>query len=596
MSLRWSGRRWCGWMVSGLAGLLIGYGALQLVGRADEAKAHAPVAAPGGTPSASPADGPLTEVQLAARIDELIAARWVEAKVEPAPVADDAEFVRRIYLDLAGKIPSVWETRAFLADTSADKRQNVVSELLESPAYIGNFTNVFRALMLPEADADVQVRFQSLSFEAWLRDKLTENAHYDDIVRELVTYPVNGNDRIGPTAFYRAKDLKPENLAAGTSRLFLGIRLECAQCHNHPFAKWQREEFWSLAAFYAGIGGDRNGAITNVFDVRELKIPDTEKTVPARFLDGTAPKFKPNADPRITLSDWLTSRENPYFARAAVNRLWAHLMGVGLVRPVDDFDEANPPSHPELLDLLAAQFALHEFDVKYMMRAIAASKTYQLTSRQTAPGQENPRLFARMAVKRMTPDQLFDSLAQATGFYEGTDFNNRFVVFGDQQPRAAFREIFTSQNTEATDVPATILQALALMNGQFVANATHPENSFTLDAVIESPFLDDTERIRTLYLASLNRFPGDEELQQMRAYVEEQANAPQKSLGVSVQESPTAATDGPGAAPKPDQAAGAPWSTKTPRLSNAPPRNAKQRALGDVFWALLNSNEFLLNH
>ncbi|MEX2288384.1 MAG: DUF1549 and DUF1553 domain-containing protein [Planctomycetaceae bacterium] len=527
------------------------------------------------------ANAPADAAALTAKIDEYIAAAWQKNGVEPAPLADDAEFLRRTYLNLAGKIPPVFEVRKFLADPSPDKRQRLVDDLLESPAFIGHLTNVYRSTMLPEADSDFQLQGLVPGFEAWLRERLLANVGYDKLVRELLTAEIAGSmygrqtmtANSGPIAFFRAKDVKPENLAAGTSRLFLGVRLECAQCHNHPFAKWKQEEFWSLAAFYAGLEGDRFGEIKDT-NRHDLKIPETETAVEATFLGGQAPTWNSEKFSRRVLADWLTSAENPYFARAAANRVWAQLMGIGIVMPIDDFDESNPPSHPELLDEMAHRFAAAGFDVKFLIRAITATKVYQLTSRQTHASQENPRLFGCMSVKGLTSDQLFESLAQATGFYDNIDFNNPRLFFGDESPRTVIRQLFSNTDASPTEAQTTILQALALMNGRFVSNQTDPVGSFTLSAVADSPFLDTAGRIEALYLAALSRPPRDDERDRMVAYVESHTTATtdsdEKAIGKAIR------------ALLPDPTT----NTESPQAS----------ALGDVFWALLNSSEFLLNH
>jgi len=518
-------------------------------------------------------ESPLDDVgELAAAINASVSAQWSSEGITPAPACDNVEFLRRTYLNLVGRIPSVSETRGFLADESPGKRRVLVDRLLESPIFVANLTNIYRTLMLPEADADFQIRFLVPGFEAWLRDKLIDETPYDQMVRELVTYTLTGNDRTGPSAFYRAKQLKPENLAAGTTRLFLGVRLECAQCHDHPFAKWRQDEFWSFAAFYAGFGDQQTGQMAEDPRIRRIAVPETERVVAAKFLGGDEPEWTPRSFPRNVLADWLTSPENPYFARAAANRIWAHMMGRGLVDPVDDFDESNPPSHPKLLDELASQFVAHDFDIKFLFRAIAASKPYQLSSRQTHDSQADARLFSRMTVKGLSPDQLFDSLAQATGFYENTEFSSRSAAMrNDGSMRSRFRELFRNENSDATESQTTILQALALMNGTFVGSQTDPVQSSTLSAVIASPFLDLPGKVETLFLASLNREPTSDELKNMLAHIEqyESASAEEKS-----DDEPARALL-PASAGRPDSQAA---------------------ALGDIFWALLNSNEFLVNH
>ena len=259
---------------------------------------------------------------LTARIDAVLAARWAKAKVTPAAIADDGEFLRRVSLDLIGKIPTPAEARDFLDDPSPTKRLALVERLLDSPAYTTRATEIWRRLLLPEADTEDLGRQVSADFEAWLRKKVIEEASYDRMVREILTAKLNnGNGEMAvgravpsPAGYYTAKESKPENLATGVARVFLGIRLECAQCHNHPFAEWKREQFWSLAAFFAGVQPEtpENGVVTRRerqgTPRRELTIPGTKKVVKATHLDGSTPAWRPRADTREILAEWITSR------------------------------------------------------------------------------------------------------------------------------------------------------------------------------------------------------------------------------------------------------------------------------------------------
>jgi len=350
-------------------------------------------------------------------------------------------------------------------------------------------------------------------------------------------------------AYYVAKDAKPENLAAGTARIFMGIRLECAQCHNHPFDQWKREEFWSLAAFFAGVSkqgkDDAFGAIREIADRRELVIPDTSKIVKAAFLDGKKLQPGRRASGRDMLADWLIAPDNPYFAPAAANRVWARFFGTGIVDPVDDLRTDNPPSHPELLDLLAREFRSHGYDMKFLIRAITAMKAYGLTSAVGRAETFPPNLFAAMPVRTLSPGQLFETLAQATGFRE----QGVRGMYDEAASRERFVELFTNRDEKPTEGETTILQALALMNGPLMANVTSLDRSDTLAAVAEAPYLDTAGRIETLYLAALSRRPRSDELLRLVPYVERGGSTADRS-----------------------------------------------KALSDVFWALLNSPEFRFNH
>jgi hypothetical protein len=524
-------------------------------------------------PAASAADArPSPEVQaLTAAIDQHLAARWAADKVEPSPRADDSEFLRRVYLDLAGRIPPAAEVRAFLADTAADKRQRVVEKLLASPQYVEHFTNIWRGLLVPEA-ANPDGPSVDPAFEAWMRKQITDNIGYDKMVREILAVPfaANAPPRPAPTptqdgqqppaptpspaAYYSVKDVKPENLAASTARLFLGVRLECAQCHHHPFAKWKREQFWNYAAFFAGLQrqnqGDGVTPVREVFDRREMKIPGSETVVPALFLDGSEPRWKFKVGARVTLADWITAPDNPYFARAAVNRMWAHFFGTGIVEPVDDLEGQDAPSHPELLEEMARQFVAHGFDWKYLIRGITASRTYQLSSTATHPEQADPRRFARMAVRGLTPEQVFDSLVQATGYRAPAPAKPNAQDDADPPPdRALLMARFAVTSERRTEAQTSILQALTLMNGKFVADVTSLKGNGTLATVVADKNLDTAGKVEALFLAALSRKPTFRESQRLVKYVD----------------------------------AGGP--SKDPRL-----------ALADIFWALLNSGEFILNH
>src|SRR5262249_46822837 len=241
---------------------------------------------------------------------------------------------------------SVREVRDFLADKRPDKRARLVENLLEHPRYVTHFTAVYRALLLPEASTSFQLGVQAGGFESWLRGQLAKNAGWDKIATELLTAPVAGGrggpfavGGAGPGAFYFAKEFKPEELAGAAGRLFLGGNIGCAPCHPHPFPSWKREQFWGFAALFRRIQSRRMGDFSFPTgedpSKREITIPGSEKKVQAKFPDGTKPTWKEKVSARATLAEWMTSPDNPYFARAAVNRVWAYFFGMGLIDPVD---------------------------------------------------------------------------------------------------------------------------------------------------------------------------------------------------------------------------------------------------------------------
>lgn len=487
---------------------------------------------------------------LAARIDARLEAQWAISKTQPVARADDGEFFRRVSLDLVGRIPTAAEARDFLDDPNPGKRDAVVDRLLDSPAYAARTVTLYRQLLLPEAGDQAQV-FGG-GFETWLTKKVAEDAGYDRIVREILSVKLVGRDgnamAVGqveatPAAYYTARAGKPETIASDSARAFLGLRLECAQCHNHPFAKWKREEFWGYAAFFAGVPRQADDDATALPRPtkedptrRELTIPGTSTVVKALNLDHSAPDWRPRAETREVLADWITAPGNPYFARATVNRTWARFFGYGLIDPVDDLDATAEPALMELLDEVAADFRDHGYDPKYLIRAFLATKAYNLSSAVAAGEVTPPPYFARMPVRGLSPGQFVESLAQATG----TDLG---------EARGQFLELFADRDAVPTESQTSILQALTLMNGAFLEKATNPETGDLLGAVAEAPYLDTPGRVEILYLAALTRRPRPEELARVVAYIDRRATDADKT-----------------------------------------------KALADAFWALLNGPEFRINH
>ena len=494
---------------------------------------------------------------LAARIDHLVSARWRERGVQPAGLADDAEFFRRISLDITGRIPRSRDVYDFLADRSPDKRHREIDRLLESPRHVQHFAEVWRALLLSEIAANPQARFFQQGFEAWLGERLRADMGYDRLVYELLTTPIAGTsasgqsvlsrpDQPNPLAFFAVKDGSPDKIAAAATRLFLGVQLECAQCHNHPFARWRRDQFWSQAAFFAGIERQGEGIfrpLTEDVSRRSITVAGSDKVVPAVFLDEAKPAFPTGKSPREALAAWITAPENKLFARAAVNRVWARFFGTGLVEPVDDFHDENLPSHPELLDLLAQSFVASGFDLRYLMRAICNSQTYQRTSAMSHPSQNEPRLFARMAVKDLSGEQFFDSLALAVGYRDAEPVGGSFQGARDS-PRNTFLTRFASQGSRA-DGQTSVLQALTLMNGRFLAGALKLDESTNLASIAHMPRADTSQRIEAVYFLALGRPPTASEQTRLASYVQADKEGE--------------------------------W-------------------LADLFWVLLNSAEFRFNH
>lgn len=506
----------------------------------------------------------LSPAETARHIDLLFQKHWQLQSITPAAAATDSEFLRRLSLDLVGRIPAISEVRAFLKDTDPDKRTQIVERLLDGPAYVRHFTTVWRNALIPQASSQPEFRGVMPGFQAWLWQHIADNSPYDQMVRDIVTARISPGADSGavlnagssPEAFFLVRGLKPENLATGTARAFLGVRIDCAQCHDHPFDHWKRQQFWGLAAFYSGFApespDDTDNELTMVSserrDARSILIPGTEQVVPAAFLTEHPPNWQAQKSSREVLADWITDPANPWFARMAANRIWAQFFGQGIVQPMDDFSDNNPPAHPEVLQLLAEQLVAHQYDVKFLIRSISQSQVYQLSGVQSHESQADPATFSRAALRGMSAEQLFDSLAEATGFYQPYRSDNPFVT-DDNSSRGRFLELYRDDAESPLQKETTILQALAMMNGDFVVSSTSLEDSQMLRAVVEFPLMSDAERLDSLFLATVSRLPTDDERDMFGKYI----------------------LDG-----------GASGDSK--------------EALADVFWVLLNTSEFLLNH
>jgi hypothetical protein len=480
---------------------------------------------------------------LARLIDQHINQRLDAEKVPPSPRADDAEFLRRAYLDITGVIPPADKVAAFLDSTDPDKRARLVDELLDSPQYGRHQADIWQAMLLPRTSDNRRLQTQPLI--TWLEEGYNSNKPWDQFVTELLTAS-GPQDKNGATTFFLANPTA-DKLTDTVSRLFLGVQLQCAQCHNHPFTGWKQTEYWGLAAFFRKVRADnvtraaRQGMTAGVNESgrgRQPMLPESAQIVPPRFFQGEQPPVNAAEPFRPVLARWLTAADNPFFARALVNRMWGQFFGRGFINPVDDMHEERPVSHPELLQALAGQFAANGFDVKYLIRAICHSQAYQRTSKPFG-GNEDDVLFSHMAIKPLTPEQLYDSLEQVLGRQarpRGAPRGQR----GGGDPRAAFVAFFQSdEGAEPTEYQAGIPQALRLMNSPQLNNT-----AALLNRVARS---GPAQAVEQLYLATLARRPTAAEAQRLTAYVGQHGSDARK-------------------------------------------------AYGDILWALLNSSEFTLNH
>ncbi|MFO0936961.1 MAG: DUF1549 domain-containing protein [Gemmataceae bacterium] len=516
------------------------------------------------------ADDPARE--LARAIDQALTADWARQNVHPAPQADDLAFLRRASLDLVGQIPSLEEVQSFLRDNSANKREKLLDRLLASKQHAVHLASVTRTEWMPQSLGNFRLQLQGTEFEAWLEAQFQKNAHFDEIARAILEAEATvgqrgmidfGNrretgDKQALSAFYVVADGKPEEMAAMTSRLFLGIKLECAQCHDHPFAPYTREQFWEFAAFFgeftplSPVAPSFVGPLLPQFESNRITIPNTTREVTARYFTGGEPVWKADRSPRRELADWLTVEGKPLFARNLANRLWAHLFGIGLIDPIDEPGEANPPNHPAVLNVLTDAAIRTKYDLRVLLKGIALSRAYQQTSRLTHPSQSDLRQFARMPTKGLTGHQIYDSLLTATGqsanILKETAQNRRFAA---NEAQGGTRGEFVSrfpQSNRRTESATSILQSLMLMNGKFISSLTTEEKNPLVGRLANSAGTS-REAVELLFLSTLSRYPSRTERETFELYLE-----------------------------------------------SGGPAEDYSRAVGDLFWVLVNSTEFLLNH
>lgn len=504
-----------------------------------------------GEPKPSP-NASRSEQEVAAQIDSRLSQSWERQKLIPAERTTDAEFLRRLHLDLTGTIPTVHAVRSFLADADPHKRTAVVERIVRHPRHALHLANIWRDVMIRRDNA--QFAFNSNQFHGWLRDQFAQNVGYDKLARSILTASGQVNQS-GPVVFYTSLGLKPDEIAASTSRIFLGVQIQCAQCHNHPFDVWQQKDFWGFAAFFARL---QRPPANQMFAFQvvdsptgEVELPTTKETVAPRFLSGDVPKLDEGVSRRQALADWLTSRDNPYFAKATVNRLWGMMFGKGIVDPIDDFGKHNQPLLPEVLDWLAADFVAHEFDLRRTLRILARTEAYQLSSRSIAPQHERTAFFAQMSVKSLNAEQIYDALSDGTRRRNANAaaMAGNVGFGGFDAERQTFLSKFEAPTAKATEFQAGIPQMLTMINGSLIASAISPERSDLLAAIVDAPFLSEQDRVEILFLSTLARFPSETE-----------ANTLQTAL------------------------------------QSEEDRKKKEAIYADVLWAILNSAEFLLNH
>ena len=508
-------------------------------------------------------------------LDRHINAALKREGIQPSKMSEDAEFLRRVHLDLTGKIPTPEEVLDFLKDGSSNKRQKKIDLLLDSDAYLDYWSGLWVNWLIGRRE-DGDDRRIGLTF--WVRDALTKNMPYNQFVQELIAADGELRDN-GAGNYIMRYERSPVFLTSHTSRLFLGLPMQCAECHDHKTEVWSQEDFYGVAAFFAGIDSQRKGdietmdmagnerkmdnfLITNKPE-NSIWVERLEKQVRPRFLGGT--EYKGSLlKKREALAQWMTDKSNPYFSQAIVNRIWKRFMGRAFVEPVDGFGEENQPTNPELLKSLAKDFVIYNYDLQHLMRTILNSEAYQRTSQTNESNKDDQLYYSHAYVKPLSAEQFFYSVLQATGFERlqqvrmkgskkqgGEDRKGMLRQLEGMKREHLKKFLFLLDNGEMEEIEAfngTVPQALMMINGDMVNDsASHEARGGFVNYVLEK-WRGPIERMEYIYLNILSRLPTAKEKTYFRRYLE-------RSLY----------------------------------------RN-KDLAYEDLYWVLLNSAEFSLNH
>jgi hypothetical protein len=486
-------------------------------------------------------------------IDKHVWDKLARLGIPPSDLANDAEFLRRVSLDTIGTLPTAAEARAFLASKDPDKRKKLIDRLLDRPEYADYWAMKWADLL--RVDRDAVTPKAAVAMTRWLRREFAENRPFDQFARGVLT--ARGNTaREGPAAVYVVMH-SPEELSRSMAQLFCGVRIACAQCHHHPSARWGQDDYFALAGFFSGVHRKTlPGGGTAITDNpgSDLKNPRTGVVQPARALGAVAPVDLAKAtDRRTALADWMTGPDNPFFAPAIANRLWAHYFGRGLVEPLDDFRATNPPTNEPLLADLAKHLRDHKYDLKAFTRTLLNSRAYQLASKPLPGNADDAQNFSHAAAKSLPAEVLLDAIGQATGVpekFNGVPEGTRAIQLWDNRIPSYFFRIFGRPlrasvcECERSNEPS-ITQALHLMNAPEIADKIRAKGG-TAHKLADSA-KPPAEVVDELYLTTLARLPTDRE----------------KATMLKV-------------------------------FADAGPD--RRAAAEDVLWALLNSKEFLFNH
>lgn len=487
-------------------------------------------------------------------VDELVYAKLQTLGIPPAPSCDDSQFIRRVTLDLCGRLPTATESLNFLNDTADNKHAAVIDRLLHSTDHAEFFAKKW-SVILRNRRAGPGHQFGTFAFYDWLRNSFHQNKPYDQIVRELLT--ATGSIESNPPVAWLREVSNTEARVEDAAQLFLGQRIQCARCHHHPFEKWSQADYYQLAAFFSKVARKEGRTPEEPVFVSSIggaaaTNPKSGVSLPPAGLDAPELALPPERDPRQDLVDWMTEPSNPFFARALVNRYWKHMFGVGLVEPEDDMRITNPPSNPELLDGLAHHFANSGYDLKGLLRLICTSSVYRQSSDANEHNLSDTNSYSRYYPKRLQAEVLLDAIDQvllSETEFAGLPAHTRAVSLPDTSFESYFLDVFGKpSSTTACECErsqeATLAQSLHLLNSKQMQAKLQADTS--LPAHFASSSDPISTKVEQLYLASLSRYPTAEESQIASEYLEQRSTSP--------------------------------------------------AAFEDLVWAILNSKEFLFNH
>ena len=484
-------------------------------------------------------------------IDELVAQKLKKLRLHPSEQCSDEEFLRRVYIDLIGLTPTYEEFIAFSENTEPDKRAKKIDELLNRKEFTEVWVSKWAEWLMMRSSNQVSQKSVFLYYQ-WLVEQIASNVPMDKMVQDILS-STGGTFKTPQTNFYEIErdQLK---VAENVAQIFMGMRIQCAQCHNHPFDRWTQDDYYNFAAFFSQVGRKRGEDYREQIiynrNSGEVKHPVTGQNATPVFLGGTTPETK-GKDRREVVAKWLASPENPFFAKNFANRIWHHFFGIGIVEEIDDFRISNPPSNPELLDALAEKLTEYNYDMRKLISDICNSKTYQRSTRRNESNASDEMNFAHQNIRRIKAESMLDVISHVTNTKD--DFSKlpvgaRAVQIADGATSSYFLTTFGRASRETAcscevKMEPTLSQALHLLNGDTVNNKMRQGN--VVKSLMDQG-LKPAEIVERLYIMAVSRKPTTEEIEALSPLYAEGANV--------------------------------------------------QQGLEDVFWALLNSREFLFNH